>query len=104
MPCEAALYIGFAVRLAIAGAAVSQRRIYLDHAATTPLHPAARDAVAQALETWHNPSSPHAEGRSARASLEQARKRIAAALDWQGEIIFTSGASEALAIALQRAQ
>jgi len=49
---------------------------------------------------WANPSSPHAEGRRARAALEEARARIKAALGWDGELIFTSGASEALALAL----
>lgn len=53
---------------------------------------------------WANPSSPHAEGRKARAALEDARERIKAALGWDGELIFTSGASEALAIGLGRAQ
>jgi cysteine desulfurase len=81
---------------------VSRTRLYLDHAATTPLLPAAREAMAAALALWHNPSSPHAEGRAARAALEQARTRIAAALGWNGPILFTSGASEALTIALQR--
>lgn len=81
---------------------MSRTRLYLDHAATTPLLPAAREAMADALARWHNPSSPHAEGRAARAALEQARARIAAALGWQGPILFTSGASEALTIALQR--
>ena len=56
--------------------------------------------MAEALERWANPSSPHAEGRAARAALEDARARIAAALGWDGALIFTSGASEALAIAL----
>lgn len=51
---------------------------------------------------WANPSSPHAEGRRARAALEDARARIKAALGWEGELIFTSGASEALAIGLGR--
>ena len=46
---------------------------------------------------WANPSSPHSEGRAARAALEQARARVATALDWDGEILFTSGASEAIA-------
>ena len=55
------------------------------------------------LARWANPSSPHAEGRAARAALEDARARIAAALGWSGAVIFTSGASEALAIALGRA-
>jgi len=49
---------------------------------------------------WANPSSPHAEGRAARAALEDARVRIKAALWWDGELIFTSGASEALALAI----
>ncbi|HWH16906.1 MAG TPA: aminotransferase class V-fold PLP-dependent enzyme [Allosphingosinicella sp.] len=79
-----------------------QGRIYLDHAATTPLLPAAREAMAEALARWHNPSSPHAEGRAAKAALEEARERIAAALGWGGKVVFTSGASEALAIALTR--
>jgi cysteine desulfurase len=75
-------------------------RIYLDHAATTPVIPAAREAMADALARWANPSSPHSEGRAARAALEDARSRIAAALGWHGEIILTSGASEAIALAL----
>lgn len=79
-------------------------RIYLDHAATTPVLAAARAAMAEAMERWANPSSPHAEGRAARAALEEARGRIAAALGWSGKIVFTSGASEALAIALKRAK
>ena len=48
------------------------------------------------MARWANPSSPHAEGRAARAALEDARARIAAALGWEGELIFTSGASESL--------
>ena len=51
---------------------------------------------------WANPSSPHAEGRRARAALEDARERAKRALGWSGELIFTSGASEALWIALNR--
>lgn len=79
-------------------------RTYLDHAATTPLLPEARAAMAEALTAWHNPGSPHAEGRAAKAALEGARERIAAALGWTGKIVFTSGASEALSIALARAR
>lgn len=52
---------------------------------------------------WANPSSPHAEGRKAKAALEDARARVKAALGWDGEVIFTSGASEAAEIALRRA-
>ena len=79
-------------------------RIYLDHAATSPLRPQARAAMEEGFALWANPSSPHAEGRRARAALEDARARVKAALGWQGEVIFTSGASEALAIALGRAK
>ena len=58
----------------------------------------------EGFRLWANPSSPHAEGRKARAALEDARERIKAALGWDGELIFTSGASEALWIALNRAK
>lgn len=78
-------------------------RLYLDHAATTPMLAVARAAVVDGMERWANASSPHAEGRAARAALEDARARIKAALGWQHELIFTSGASEALAMALTRA-
>ena len=78
-----------------------QARIYLDHAATTPIIPAAREAMADAMARWANPSSPHSEGRAARAALENARRRVATALNWDGEVIFTSGASEAIALALR---
>ena len=78
----------------------SQPRIYLDHAATTPIIPAARAALVEGLEYWANPSSPHNEGRAARAALEGARARIAAALGWDGEVILTSGATEAINIGL----
>ena len=77
-------------------------RIYLDHAATTQMLPEARHAWMEASMRWANPSSPHAEGRAAKAALEDARVRIAAALGWTGSVIFTSGASEAIAIALTR--
>jgi len=76
--------------------------LYLDHAATTPLLPAAREAMLEGFAIWANPSSPHAPGRRARAALEDARARIRAALGWEGEVILTSGASEAIAIAIQR--
>tara|TARA_A100001391_G_scaffold7621_4_gene4865 strand:- start:4862 stop:5848 length:987 start_codon:yes stop_codon:yes gene_type:complete len=79
-------------------------RIYLDHAATSPLRPEARAAMEEGFAIWANPSSPHAEGRKAKAALEQARGRVKAALGWPGEVIFTSGASEALALGLGRAK
>lgn len=54
--------------------------------------------------SWANPSSPHAEGRKAREALEDARARIKAALGWEGELIFTSGASEAAVLAMGNAR
>ncbi|MGZ8360762.1 MAG: cysteine desulfurase family protein [Allosphingosinicella sp.] len=79
-------------------------RIYLDHASTTPILPQAADAIAQALGAWANPSSAHAEGRAVRAAMEGARTRIADALGWGGAIVFTSGATEAIDIAVRRAK
>lgn len=79
-------------------------RIYLDHAATSPLRPEAKAAMEQGFAIWANPSSPHAEGRKAKQVLEDARERVKRALGWSGEVIFTSGASEALSIALNRAK
>ncbi|WP_310098035.1 aminotransferase class V-fold PLP-dependent enzyme [Sphingomonas sp. BE138] len=76
--------------------------LYLDHAATTPMTTAAVDAVREGMAMWANPSSPHAAGRAARAPLEEARGRIAAAYGWSHEVLLTSGASESLAIALGR--
>jgi cysteine desulfurase len=77
-------------------------RLYLDHAATTPLLAVARAAMARGLDIWANPSSPHGPGRAARAALENARERMKVALNWSGEVIFTSGASEAIGIAITR--
>ncbi|WP_428027836.1 cysteine desulfurase family protein [Altererythrobacter sp.] len=84
-------------------------RIYLDHAATSPLRPEAKAAMDEGIAIWANPSSPHAEGRKARAALEDARERIKAALGLgqiakDYELIFTSGASEAAALVLHHAQ
>ena len=79
-------------------------RIYLDHAATTPVLPEARAAVARAFEKWANPSSPHAEGRAARALLEEARATIAEVLGWRHDVVFTSGASESVEIVAKRAR
>jgi cysteine desulfurase len=78
-------------------------RVYLDHAATSPLRPEAKAAMDEGFAIWANPSSPHAEGRRARAALEDARERIKAALGWEGELIFTSGASEAALLAFDHA-
>ncbi|WP_228275069.1 cysteine desulfurase family protein [Stakelama tenebrarum] len=78
-------------------------RIYLDHAATTPMLAPTVTAISQGMAMWANPSSPHAEGRAARSALEDARARIAAAYGWDRELILTSGASESLALAMRRA-
>ncbi|AKM10194.1 cysteine desulfurase family protein [Croceicoccus naphthovorans] len=77
-------------------------RTYLDHAATALVLAEALEAMREGLVLSANPSSPHAAGRAARRALENARERVARALGWSGEVIFTSGASEALGIALGR--
>jgi cysteine desulfurase len=79
-------------------------RIYLDHAATTPILPEAAAAIRAACEVWANPSSAHEEGRAVRSAMEEARRRIAAALGWDGILIFTSGATEAIEIVMRRAK
>lgn len=77
-------------------------RVYLDWNATAPLRPEARKAMFEASEIVGNPSSVHAEGRAAKSALERAREQIAAALGAEGaDIIFTSGSTEAAALALQ---
>ena len=76
-------------------------RVYLDWNATTPLRPEAREAMAAAWEFCGNPSSVHAEGRQARRLVEDARAVIAAALGAEArDVIFTSGGTEANALAL----
>jgi cysteine desulfurase len=79
-------------------------RIYLDHASTTPILPEAAAAIQAGCALWANPSSAHAEGRTVRAAMEDARRRIAASLGWPGTLIFTSGATEAIEIAVRRAK
>jgi cysteine desulfurase len=76
-------------------------RVYLDWNATTPLRPEAREAMAAAWDILGNPSSVHAEGRQARRLVEEARGRIAGALAAQPrDVVFTSGGTEANALAL----
>jgi cysteine desulfurase len=79
--------------------------IYLDHAATTPLRPEALEAMLPYLtESFGNPSSIHGFGRRARAGLDEARERLAARLGAQPrEIVFTSGGTEAINLALKGA-
>lgn len=74
-------------------------RAYLDWNASAPLRPEARAAMIRALDLTGNPSSVHAEGRAARAAVERARAQVAAAVGCApGEVIFTSGATEAAQI------
>ena len=76
-------------------------RTYLDHNATTPLHPAARAAMIEAFDLYGNPSSIHAEGRSARALIDRSRRAVATMAGCAVEaVIFTSCGTEALNIAL----
>ena len=100
-------YIGAGIHVAIGRNPTllsSADRLYLDHAATTPLLPEARAVLTRAFDTWANPSSPHAEGRAARAMLEEARSTVADVLGWRHDVIFTSGASESIEIAARRAR
>ena len=76
-------------------------RVYLDWNATAPLRPEARAAMIAAMDLVGNPSSVHAEGRAARGLVERARAQVAAALGADPEgVVFTSGATEASALAL----
>jgi len=76
-------------------------RVYLDWNATTPLRPEAREAMAAAWDLSGNPSSVHAEGRTARRLVEDARAAVAGALGaLPRDVVFTSGGTEANALAL----
>ncbi len=76
-------------------------RAYLDHNASAPLLPAAREAMIAALDLTANPSSVHHEGRAARRLVETARRDVAALCNAKPEhVVFTSGASEAAALVL----
>src|SRR5436190_691433 len=75
---------------------------YLDANATMPLRPSARAALLQALDRYGNPSSVHRAGREARSLVEDAREAIAACVGAAApQVIFTSGATEANALALR---
>ena len=77
--------------------------LYLDHAATTPLRPEAREAMAPFLaEAFGNPSGVHGVARRAKSALEEARERAAAALGAADplEVVFTGGGTEADNLAL----
>ncbi len=79
-------------------------RAYLDHNATSPLRPEARDAMVAALGLAGNASSVHAEGRRARAAVETAREQVAALVACEPrQVVFTSGGTEANVMALSPA-
>ena len=80
------------------------RRFYLDHNATSPLRPEARAVLLDLLDAPGNASSVHAEGRAARARLEAARSAVARLVGAPSRgVVFTSGATEAAALALSPA-
>ncbi|HEY9310013.1 MAG TPA: aminotransferase class V-fold PLP-dependent enzyme, partial [Microbacterium sp.] len=77
-------------------------QIYLDHAATAPLRPEARDAWLDAAAAVGNASSIHGAGQHARRVLEEARERLAAVIDADPiEVVFTSGGTEAVNLAVK---
>jgi cysteine desulfurase len=70
--------------------------VYLDHAATTPMRPEAVEEMTRHLRSTGNANSLHGAGRAARRVVEEARERLAAAIGARpGEVIFTSGGTEA---------
>src|SRR4030081_1269593 len=76
-------------------------RVYLDWNATTPLRPEAREAIAAGSDIAGNPSSVHADAHQPRRLVEEARAAIAAAVGARpGNVVFTSGGTEANALAL----
>ncbi|MEM6666898.1 MAG: aminotransferase class V-fold PLP-dependent enzyme [Pseudomonadota bacterium] len=75
---------------------VTAARVYLDHNATTPLCQPARDAMVAAMDCAGNPSSIHAEGRAARAMVEESREHVAHMIGCRArDVMWTSGATEA---------
>lgn len=76
--------------------------VYLDHAATTPMHPQAIEAMAAVMGTVGNASSLHAAGRAARRRLEESREAIAAQLGARpSEVVFTAGGTDSDNVALK---
>ena len=72
------------------------RRIYLDHNATTPLHPEVRKTITDAMDVFGNPSSLHEDGRQARILIETAREKVASLINADpDEIVFSGSGSEA---------
>ena len=83
------------VNTRVTGRGEGPGRVYLDHAASTPMYPEAVAAMAEQLTRPGNPSSLHASGRAARRVVEESRETIARAIDARpGEVVFTSGGTE----------
>jgi len=84
---------------------MTERRIYLDHSATTPVDPRVAEAMARAVvQVFGNPSSVHGYGQQARAAVDRARREVAALIDARpNEIVFTSGGTEANNLAIRGA-
>lgn len=80
-----------------------ERRIYLDHSATTPVDPRVAEAMARCVtEVFGNPSSVHGYGQQARAAVDRARREVAALINARpNEIVFTSGGTEANNLAIR---
>ena len=80
-----------------------ERRIYLDHSATTPVDPRVAEAMGRSiLQVFGNPSSVHGYGQQARAAVDRARREVATLIDARpNEIIFTSGGTEANNLAIR---
>jgi len=75
---------------------MAEKRVYLDHNATTPLHPEVKRAISEGLENFGNPSSLHSFGREARARVEHARETVAGFIGAEPEeLIFVGSGSEA---------
>src|ERR1700756_1461843 len=81
--------------VALRASGSSERSVYLDHAATTPMHPDAIDAMAAVQATVGNASSLHTSGRAARRTIEESRETLAEKLGARpSEVVFTAGGTE----------
>ncbi len=79
------------------------RKVYLDHSATTPVHPDVAEAMLPYLtQKFGNPSSVHSFGQEARAAVDRARREVAALIGARpNEIVFVSGGTEANNLAIR---
>ena len=76
--------------------------VYLDHAATTPMLPAAIAAYAEAMTVVGNPASIHSQGQNAKRMLEEAREKVAASVGCDPiEVVFTAGGTEAINLGIK---